>query len=249
MTKSPTLVMIHGLIGSLRYFAPATRLPGIRIIAEDLLGYGRQARVPVEGVSLVDQAEQVAGALGAAGEAPVWLLGHSMGGAVAVLVAARHPERVAGLINVEGNFTAVDTFWSGRIATLTAEDWAAEYRVMQADPAGWLERCGVEPDAQRTQWAAEILQNQPASTVQAMARALVQETRDPGYLGTVQRLVDAGLPLHLIGGARSAGGWGVPPFVRRAAASYTEQPGVGHLPMLEDADAFCRIVESCLRGS
>jgi pimeloyl-ACP methyl ester carboxylesterase len=171
-----------------------------------------------------------------------------MGGAVAVLVADRRPERVAGIINVEGNLTEKDTFWSRKIITKTPDEWAEEYRVMQADPAGWLQRCDIEPNSQRVAWAEHILVNQPASTVYAMARVLIDETLCGEYLETVQRLLDRGLSMHLVAGAKSAAGWGVPDSVREAAASYTEQPNVGHLMMLEDPEAFCRIVESILVG-
>ncbi len=53
--------------------------------------------------------------------------------------------------------------------------------------------------------------------------------------------------MHLVAGERSAADWDVPDFVRRAARSYTEQPGAGHLMMLEDPDAFCQIVNEIMR--
>ena len=49
-------------------------------------------------------------------------------------------------------------------------------------------------------------------------------------------------------GAKSAADWGVPDFVRVAAASYTEQPDAGHAMMLEAPSAFCDIVVSILEG-
>jgi hypothetical protein len=79
-----------------------------------------------------------------------------------------------------------------------------------------------------------------------MAKAILTETLCPSYLDTVRRLLAGGLPMHLVAGAKSTADWDVPDFVRTAAASYTEQPGVGHLMMLEDADAFCAIVASVL---
>lgn len=235
-------MLIHGLVGSLRYFDPQARLPQVEIVADDLLGYGRFTDTPAGQLTLAAQAEHVARQLDRQPAERVWLLGHSMGGAVAVLAADRRPERVCGLISVEGNLTEQDCFWSRRIAAKTPAQWAADYAAMQADPAGWLERCGIAPTPRRVSWARHLLTHQPAATVYAMAGALLNETLCPGYLGAVRRLLQRGLPLHLVAGARSAGEWGVPDFVRTAAASYHEQPDVGHLMMLEDPDGFCRII-------
>lgn len=245
----PTLVMIHGLVGSLRYFDPQARLTGVSVVTVDLLGFGRHADVPPDRLTLAAQAEHVASRIDELADERMWLLGHSMGGAVAVLAAERRRERVCGIINVEGNLTEKDCFWSRKIAAKTPAAWAEDYRVMQSDPAGWLVRCGIEPDPQRVAWAEHILTYQPASTVYAMAKALLAETLCSEYLDTVRRLLEHGLPMHLLAGEKSAAAWGVPDSVRAAAASYAEQPGVGHLMMLEAPDAFCELVVSILARS
>ncbi len=242
----PTLIMIHGLVGSLHYFDPPARMPEISVITEDLLGYGGQANVPPDRLTLAAQAELVTQWIDAVADEAVWLLGHSMGGAVAVLAADMRPQRVRGIINVEGNFTDKDTFWSRKIAAQMPAEWADQYHSMQDNPAAWLERCGIAPDPQRAMWAEHILANQPAGTVYAMAQALLAETLCPEYLSIVRGLLDRGLPLHLLAGDKSAADWGVPDFVRDAAASYTEQPGASHLMMLEAPDAFCQIVTTLL---
>lgn len=248
MTEPPTLLMIHGLVGSLRYFDPQAHLPRTTVITEDLLGYGRHAGFPPDELTLAAQAEHVARRIDALPGDRLWLLGHSMGGAVAVLAAERRSERVRGIINVEGNFTEKDAFWSGKIAAQPLDQWNQEYGVMQRDAAGWLERCGVALTAQRAVWAGHILDHQPPSTVYAMSKALLAETLCAEYLETVRRLLAGGLCIHLIAGTKSAAGWGVPDFVRAAATSYQEQPDAGHLMMLEDPGAFCEIISAILAG-
>ncbi|HNQ23162.1 MAG TPA: alpha/beta hydrolase [Phycisphaerae bacterium] len=248
--NKPTLVLVHGLVGSLRYFDPQPRLPGVVVEAPDLLGYGANRDVAQAELTLAAQAEHVAECLRNLGAAPAWLLGHSMGGAIAMLLADRHPELIAGIINVEGNFTLQDAFWSGRIARMTAGAWAERYRAMQADVPGWLRDCNIEPTPRRMAYARVILEHQPAATLQAMSRAIVAETGSESYAECVQRVVrhvnERGLPLHLLAGEKSAAGWDVPDFVRSAATSYAVQPGVGHVMMLEDPEAFCGIVQGML---
>lgn len=246
--NKPVLVMVHGLIGSLDYFGAEQRIGEVRVMTIDLLGYGSQAGMPSRELTLAAQAEHVADLVrGLPGEA-VWLLGHSMGGAVAVLVVDRIPERVAGIINVEGNFTLKDAFWSARIAKQSLEDWTRDYRRMQSDYAGWLEKCGIAPNDERVRQAEALFANQPAETVYAMSHAILRETEPPGFLDCVRRVLDRACPVHLIAGERSADAWDVPDFVRRAARSYVEQPGVGHLMMLEDPEAFCQIVSDIVRA-
>lgn len=53
------------------------------------------------------------------------LVGHSMGGAIAVLYAKRFPERVLGLINVEGNLGPEDCFLSRKVAGKSHEEICA----------------------------------------------------------------------------------------------------------------------------
>ncbi len=245
--NKPLIVMVHGLIGSLDYVDPAERIGEARVVILDLLGYGSLASAPIRGLTLAGQAEHVVGLVRALPDEAVWLLGHSMGGAVAMLVADRIPDRIAGVINVEGNFTLRDAFWSARIAEQDLEDWRRDYRRMQCNCPDWLQKCEIEPSVERIRRAEAVFANQPAETVYAMSHAIVRETAAPAYLDCVRRVVERRCPVHLIAGERSAADWDVPDFVRLAARSYAEQPGAGHLMMLEDPGAFCQIVNEIMR--
>ena len=109
---------------------------------------------------------------------------------------------------------------------------------MQQDVAATTRAWRIEPTAQRVEWLGSILAHQPADTIYAMSRAIIEETGDPGYLEMVRRVVESGVAIHLIAGERSAKAWDVPDFVRAAARSYTEIAGAGHLMMLEEPDAL-----------
>ena len=102
-----TLVMLHGFTGSKENWYPlAAKLRGrYRMLVPDLPGWGASERKPEDDYGFVAQAERVADFIRAQSPGkPVVLLGHSMGGGIAALVAARHPELVAkvGLLDAAG---------------------------------------------------------------------------------------------------------------------------------------------------
>jgi pimeloyl-ACP methyl ester carboxylesterase len=105
--NAPTIVMIHGFTGSKENWYPVAReLRGrYRIVVPDLPGWGESERKPDADYGFVAQAERVAAFIRAVSPGkPVVLLGHSMGGGIAALVAARHPDLVArvGLLDAAG---------------------------------------------------------------------------------------------------------------------------------------------------
>jgi pimeloyl-ACP methyl ester carboxylesterase len=241
----PRLLLIHGLLGSLNYFEPQRYLPGVDVLTPDLIGYG-QRRSEQTDITLPAQAAMLARVLRDEAAGPAWVLGHSVGGAVAMLLADMAPDLVRGLVSVEGNFTLKDAFWTGRIAALPDADWAAEYGAMEAAPAAWLEKSGIEASDERIAWACDILANQPYTTVQKMAQSVLDTTGAPDYLGCVGRVLARATPLYLVGGEQSAAGWDVPDWVLAQARRVCVQPKTGHMMMLEDPATFCRIVESIL---
>ncbi len=104
---APTIVMIHGFTGSKENWYPlADRLRGrYRMLVPDLPGWGDSERKADADYGFVAQSERVADFIRTLSpRKPVVLLGHSMGGGIAALVAARHPELVAkvGLLDAAG---------------------------------------------------------------------------------------------------------------------------------------------------
>ncbi len=104
---APTVVMIHGFTGSKENWYPlAARLRGkYRLLIPDLPGWGQSERKPGADYGFGAQAQRVANFIQAESPGkPVVLLGHSMGGGIAALVAARYPRLVAkvGLLDAAG---------------------------------------------------------------------------------------------------------------------------------------------------
>lgn len=104
---APTLVMLHGFTGSKENWYPLARALGRRyhLLIPDLPGWGASERRADGTYGFSEQAERVAAFLRAVRpDRSVVLLGHSMGGGIATLVAARHPEQVShlALLNAAG---------------------------------------------------------------------------------------------------------------------------------------------------
>jgi len=97
----PTAVFLHGLFGQGRNFATIARglVPEARSLLVDLPNHGRSGWT--EDVDLVDMADDVAATVRERARTPVALVGHSLGGKVAMLLALRRPELVERLVVVD----------------------------------------------------------------------------------------------------------------------------------------------------
>lgn len=94
------VVLIHGLVGSSSNWRRniAALAKESTVYAIDQLNMGKSQRVPGLDASLEATADRVAAFMDALGIARAEIVGHSHGGAVALMLAARHPERVRSLV-------------------------------------------------------------------------------------------------------------------------------------------------------
>lgn len=89
--EGPPLVLLHGLFGAARNWGAIQKrlaASGHRVLAMDLRNHGVSPSAP--GMTYAAMADDVAETLAARGAAPARVVGHSMGGKVAMALALRH---------------------------------------------------------------------------------------------------------------------------------------------------------------
>ncbi len=94
------IVYVHGNIGSHRWFERVMEIPGAKTIALDMPNFGQSS--PLAGVPDIDRyADAVLSFIEKRGLERPALVGHSLGGAVAISLASRFPGRIRGLVLVD----------------------------------------------------------------------------------------------------------------------------------------------------
>ncbi|MGJ7917122.1 alpha/beta fold hydrolase [Massilia sp. LXY-6] len=97
---APAILMIHGLAGQLSHYTygVAGRLAERhRVVVVDRPGSGYSTRAPGTPADLSTQAASLAALIRTLDIGPAFVVGHSLGGAVALTLALEHPKAVAGL--------------------------------------------------------------------------------------------------------------------------------------------------------
>jgi pimeloyl-ACP methyl ester carboxylesterase len=132
-----TVVMIHGLVidnlSSLYYALAPGVADRMQVVLYDLRGHGRTERPPT-GYGLEQAVDDLWALLGRLGiDGPVWLLGNSYGGTIALEAARRTPDRVRGLVLVEAHVAVPG--WGEHIAQQLE---LAGFGIGEIDLAEWL---------------------------------------------------------------------------------------------------------------
>lgn len=226
----PALVYLHGL-GSASgpayaHVAGHPALAGRRSLFVDLPGFGISDRPTDFGYSLEEHADAVAAVLNASGGRDAELVAHSMGGAVAIVLAHRHPGLVGSLVLAEANLdpNPPSTAGSSGIAT-----WTEDAFVHGGGFADVLER--IAPV-----WRATMQLADPVA-LHRSATGLRRGT-EPTMRAMLQ---DLGVPrLFLVGElsddvADRSG-------LEAAGVEVRTVPGAGHNIMFDNPDALVRAI-------
>jgi 3-oxoadipate enol-lactonase len=241
----PTLVFLHGIGGrAWGWQDMLDRCAAQRwhALAWDMPGYGDSP--PIDGLDFDLLADALEALLAHSDVERAVLVGHSLGGMVALQAWGRHPQRVAGLV-LAGSSPAFG-HGSGDFQTRFLADRLAPLEAGQtlADIAARLIPAMAGPDA-----APESL---------ARAQACMASITPAGYRAALQALVRfeqrATLPTITVPTLCLAGEHdrtAAPAVVRRMAehipgATYAEMPGAGHLMNFEQPEAFAAALSAFL---
>lgn len=238
-----TLLIVHGLGdwgGTYEALAERPPLSGMRVLVPDLPGYGLSPR-PAAARSLGGLADDLADLLRRRADEPAFVMGHSMGGVIAQLMAERHPALVQAVIDVEGNISKDDCTISGKVAAQSAH----EFR--RSGFAALLDR--MERAAQNDAGAAMYLRTVRMSDPAAFHR-------HSGELVALSRVEDlarrlAGLPMpacYIAGSPAGAGPRSIA-LLAQAAVPVTVIRRAGHCPFIDQPDAFLSALARALAGS
>ncbi|MFD3530625.1 alpha/beta fold hydrolase [Streptomyces sp. NPDC058664] len=230
----PVRVFVHGLgctaASDFAHIAAHPALGGGRALLVDLLGHGLSDRPADFDYRMESQAAAVAAVLDHLGLTGVDLVGHSMGGAVTIHLAAARPELVARLVVAEPNLYAGGGAFSSPVAAQDEDAFVAE---------GFARMLAT---VDRPDYAARLRLADPVA-VHRSAIALVEgSVPAPGDLLaalTVPRTFLVGEFSLPDPDAEKMPALGVPVI---------EIPAAGHNLMLDNADGFATALARALSG-
>lgn len=200
----PTLALCHGFSGSAHDFAMHVDSLAARqrVIALDHRGHGRSSKANAVGSYSLDRlTADLIELLVAHGDGPVDLLGHSMGGQVAIRAALSRPDLVNSLV-------LMDTSAWSFVPDDEAQAGAIRAFIEAFDPSGGLPDLrslgGPEDDliAQRTPLSWQARRDELAAAFDPFAmKALGAELFDPKRISVRHRLHELACPVTVIVGS------------------------------------------------
>ena len=233
--NDPPLLFVHGLgcASSCDYprVAADPALAGRRRILVDLLGFGFSDRPEDFGYTVEDHAGTLGALIDRLGLSSVDLLGHSMGGAIAIVTATRDPKRVRRLVLSEPNLDAGGGDFSRPIAKQSESDYIAR---------GHAAAVRTAVLAGQTIWSASLQLSSPLA-VHRGAASLVRGG-SPSWRGQLAALT---IPRTVIFGAKSLPD---PDTERLPQIGVTVRivPDAGHSMAWENASGFAEAVRTAL---
>jgi pimeloyl-ACP methyl ester carboxylesterase len=243
--SGPGALLLHGLAGTAPEWEETAGwlMDTHRVVALDQRGHGRSERHPRD-VSRAAFVEDAVAAIEQLGLAPVVLLGQSLGGHTALLLAARRPELVRALIVVEASPAEAEADAPARVRQLLST-WPIPFPSLEAAQAFF----GGGTLAGRI-WATSLEARDgglwPAFEVDVMV-ATLEEATGAGYWDEWRSISAPILVVRAENGDLSAGE-AEEMIATSAEATLVSVAGAGHDVHLDAPEAWRTAVEAFLSG-
>ncbi|MER6960095.1 alpha/beta fold hydrolase [Streptomyces sp. NPDC000618] len=224
------LLLIHGSASSTRSWNPMVPLltGSHRVIRIDLLGHGRSAKPADRSYAIPDQARRAGVALDRLGVEHAVVVGHSSGGAVAIVLAEQRPDLVTALVLVNTG-PSLDAFIAPESAATGPSQWPPTDEQLRRIASTGFSRAGYQIPEELLDDVRRMTHHTFTTTMRA-TRAYLEQRALP------DRLTVLGKPLLVIFGeddrrwrSSSASDYRAVP-----GAKIEFLPGLGHSPLLED---------------
>lgn len=233
-----SVVFLHGLGSSSREFHYLADHPALRdrsLFFLDAPGHGTSDRPADWTYSIEDHADLLARAIERIASPPVVLAGHSMGGSIAIAIAARHPGTASRLIVAEPNLDPGTGTLSGHIARQSEARFVSRgYRALVYQ---------TEREAARGESvASRFLDTLRLSSPIALHRSGVslRAYRSPTLRDLLERLQ---IPRTVIWGGKTLP---LTPPLANPAIRHELIPGAGHVMMIENPEGFADAIGRAL---
>lgn len=226
---APTLIFLHGWAGDRSYWSRQLETFGGRheVLTVDMPGHGESTAV-LEPWTVLGLADEIVRVLEFRDLDEVILVGHSMGGVVALEVARRTPGRILGVVGVDTLHDA-DFRWNEddirRVATMYETDWEGTMRTFVQS---------MFTNSEAPEMADYVIERALAGDRGPLLALL----KDAGGVDQEPLFRSAGVPIRCINSASAP----TPTDVEgnREICDYDARlmEGVGHYPMLEKPAEF-----------
>ncbi len=245
-SNQPTLLLIHGLGCSLQYWNclfDAEQFSGYRLLALDLPGFGMSEKPEDYDYGLSSQAELVFEMLGGLHIRDFSLVGHSMGGSIAILMALSHPQSIRRLLVIEPNLRANDAQLSRQIVEYTESGFIEHYQDFQSSAIATVKRWFVNFQQNNLdQYVDDLLQTTPVSMYRS-AYSLIATTSNVSFLRQFQQLA---LPKHFLIGEETLKTSSFLQEFTNGNIQTVIVPGVGHMMMVDNPVLFANTLAAIL---
>ena len=252
--QGPALLLVHGITSSSKTWR--TVIPRLAehytVVAPDLLGHGRSAK-PRGDYSLGAYASGIRDLMIALGIPRATIVGHSLGGGVAMQFAYQFPERMERLVLVDSGGLGAEVNLMLRAATLPGAEWvlpvlaSSPLRGASATLGGVLGRLGLKASAE----VRGLTEGFDSLGDREARRAFVHTARS--VIDPAGQRVDASDRLYLAEAIPSLIVWGdrdrmIP--MSHGEAAHALMPGsrfevftgAGHFPFNDDPERFAALL-------